>query len=107
MGRVPEIKAPKKLIGVALPLDEINAATRVFDNFAVVFNSFYLGKSKHDAAIFTDVTRGLFLFPQQALFIDDQQGNVERARSRGLHAIRYRDREQFLAEITTYLPALG
>jgi hypothetical protein len=40
---------------------------------------------------FSDVVVRLGITPAEAIFIDDSQGNIERARSRGLHAIRHLD----------------
>ncbi|HOS97674.1 MAG TPA: HAD family phosphatase [Deltaproteobacteria bacterium] len=87
-------------------LDELDAKTPFSGWFEEVFNSFHLGKSKHDPSLFVDVTSRLGVKPGQALFIDDTLAHVERARATGLHAIWYRDREGFLAELRAFFPDL-
>jgi putative hydrolase of the HAD superfamily len=87
-------------------LDELNAKTPFFGWFEEVYNSFHLGKSKHDPSLFVDVTSRMGVKPGQTLFIDDTPAHVERARATGLHAIWYRDREGFLAEMRAFFPGL-
>ncbi len=67
--------------------------------FDRVFNSYYLGKGKKDPSVFDDVVRTLGVSPPEALFIDDHEGNIRRAASRGLRTILYRDYDLFLAEL--------
>jgi putative hydrolase of the HAD superfamily len=62
-----------------------------------------MGKGKRDPSLFDDVVSKLELRPEQALFIDDAEGNIERAASRGLKVIHYTDRESFEAELKTRL----
>jgi hypothetical protein len=38
------------------------------------------------------------------LFIDDDQGHCERARTAGINAIRFTGREQFLEDFSHYCP---
>jgi putative hydrolase of the HAD superfamily len=40
----------------------------------------------------------------RVLFIDDNEGHVERARSRGLHAILYTTRERFMKDFAVFFP---
>ncbi len=81
-------------------LDDLDARDHFFKEFDAVFNSFYLGKGKRDPKIFAEVAAQLAIEPAQLVFVDDNPGHVERARSQGLNAILYTDRESFLAEMT-------
>lgn len=59
-------------------------------HFEHVFTSFQLGLIKPDAEIFTHVVGVLGLAPQEVLFLDDNQINVDGARAAGLRAERVR-----------------
>lgn len=56
--------------------------------FDRVYCSYRIGKSKRDASLFDDVLADMDVHPAEAVFLDDDPGNVERARSRGLHVFR-------------------
>lgn len=87
-------------------LDELEQKYHFFSNFERVFNSYYLGKSKYDASLFEDMAGIMGVPPGQALFIDDSDGNVERAKTKGLHAIHYEGKEQFFRDIGAYIPGI-
>ncbi len=87
-------------------LDELDSKLHFFDQFERVFNSFHLGKSKNDPSIFTDVIAVMGIRPSETLFIDDTLGHVERARSKGLHAIHYTGKQQFLDEMKRFFPGM-
>jgi putative hydrolase of the HAD superfamily len=80
-------------------LERLEARDRFFLEFDKVFNSYRLGKGKRDATVFDDAVRALGVTPQETLFADDNPGHVERAASRGLLAVRFRDEDRFLAEL--------
>lgn len=80
-------------------LERLEARDRFFLEFDRVFNSYRLGKGKRDATVFDDAVRALGVLPQEALFVDDNPGHVERAASRGLRAVRFRDQDRFLSEL--------
>jgi HAD superfamily hydrolase (TIGR01509 family) len=80
-------------------LDALDRRDNFFQYFDKVFNSFYLGKGKKDPSLFTDVAALLNLPASSLLFADDNPGHIERARSKGLHTILYRDRPSFLAAL--------
>ncbi len=84
-------------------LERLDARDRFFMEFDRVFNSYRLGKGKRDATIFDDVVRALGVLPGEALFVDDNPGHVERARSRGLVARLFRGEETFLAELSAWI----
>lgn len=80
-------------------LDRLNGRDRFFHEFDRVFNSYHLGKGKRDPSLFDDAVIALGVAPEQALFIDDNAGHVQRAASRGLPVILFADQEQCLAEL--------
>jgi putative hydrolase of the HAD superfamily len=87
-------------------LDELNARHGFFKWFERVFNSFHVGRSKRDPSLFDTVLSEMGLSPEQAVFVDDNEGNVQRARSRGIGTILYRNREQFMGEMGVFCPFL-
>lgn len=88
-------------------LDELDRAYHFFQWFDRVFNSYYMGRSKQDPAVFEYVLGELGVKSEETLFIDDSDGNIARARQRGLRGILYQDRAQFEREIGSYFPFLG
>jgi putative hydrolase of the HAD superfamily len=87
-------------------LDRLETRHRFFREFDRIFNSFYLGKGKRDSSLFTDVARSLGLPPGQTLFIDDNPGNVERARAAGMEAILFTEERTFFHELERYVGPL-
>ena len=85
-------------------LDILNMRDDFFKWFDVVFNSFYLGKNKKDPSIFDDVVNILGTKADRILFVDDDPGNVERAKQKGLNGILYIDKTEFLNEILLISP---
>lgn len=82
-------------------LDEINEITPFFHYFDYVFNSFKLHKGKRDPSIFRDVCSDMGLSPWEALFVDDNAENIERALSEGLKAIHFKKIGGLKKEIET------
>ncbi len=80
-------------------LDELNDKYDFFKEFSQVFNSYHLGKGKKDPTLFTDIVKRLGIAPREALFIDDSKGHIERARSVGLNAILFVDRDSLVLEL--------
>jgi putative hydrolase of the HAD superfamily len=80
-------------------LDELDEKCGFFKEFHRVFNSYHSGRGKKDPSLFLDVAAKLGIPPSKILFIDDSPGNVERARSQGLRAIHFKDRESFEQEM--------
>ncbi|MHB1402402.1 MAG: HAD family hydrolase [Thiobacillus sp.] len=68
-------------------LDRLDRRDDFYREFDRVYNSYRLGKSKREPSLFDEVVADLALRPGEALFLDDDPGNVERARSRGLRAL--------------------
>lgn len=69
-------------------LDRLDQRDGFYREFDRVYCSYRMGKSKRDAAVFDEVVADLGVRPVEALFLDDDPGNVERARIRGLKALR-------------------
>lgn len=86
-------------------LDEINQRTPFYHHFDHVFNSFKMKKSKRDPSVFRDVCKALEVKPEEALFIDDHEGNVKRASEEGLRAVHFTDIESLKREIGSLLPS--
>lgn len=86
----------RKRYVVAIASDQVDWLERLekrdhfYGEFDRVFNSYRLGKGKRDATFFDDVANSLMLAPGELLFLDDNAGHVERAASRGLHAMVFR-----------------
>jgi len=87
-------------------LDRLEARYRFCREFDRVFNSYHLGKGKRDPSLFTDVARSLGLPPGQTLFIDDNPGNIERARAAGMEVILFTEERTFFHELERYIGPL-
>jgi HAD superfamily hydrolase (TIGR01509 family) len=87
-------------------LDELNERHGFFKWFEQVFNSFHIGRSKREASLFDMVLREMTLSPDLTVFVDDNAGNIQRARARGLRTVLYRDRGQFTEEMGVFCPFL-
>ena len=85
-------------------LDELDNEHRFFQFFDHVFNSYHMGKSKKDSSLFDDVLRSLRTDASHALFVDDHEGNIQRAKQRGLHTILYSDPESFRSDLAQFCP---
>ncbi len=83
-------------------LERLDARDGFFIEFDRVFNSYRLGKGKRDPTVFDDVVRALGVLPGGALFVDDNRGHVDRARSRGLAAVLFRTEDAFLSELSAW-----
>lgn len=87
-------------------LDEYNREWDFFRHFDRVFNSYHHGMSKKEDAFFQLALKELGLPAAQALFIDDNPGNVDRARALGLATILYTDRVSFERQLLEICPTL-
>lgn len=74
-------------------LDELDARDGFSASFDRVFNSYHMGKGKRDPTVFDDVLGEMGISPGNAVFVDDDPGNVDRAASRRLQAVLFRDEE--------------
>jgi HAD superfamily hydrolase (TIGR01509 family) len=87
-------------------LDEFAKKHGFCQLFERIFNSYYLGMSKRDLALFDYVVVEMRVKPEEALLIDDNQGNIERAKQRGLQGILFQTRESFESELADVFPFL-
>lgn len=80
-------------------LDELNERDHFYHAFDHIFNSYTRGKGKQDPSLFNDVATELGLPLNEILFIDDDVGNVNRAREVGMQALQYVDKESFTQQL--------
>jgi putative hydrolase of the HAD superfamily len=62
---------------------------KIFDRFDVVINSARVGLAKPDPRIYALACERLEAEPQEAVFVDDLQRNIDAALAAGMHAIHY------------------
>ncbi|HOG18351.1 MAG TPA: HAD family phosphatase [Syntrophales bacterium] len=86
-------------------LDRLDKRYHFFRFFDCIFNSYHVGKGKRDPSLFHDIVEELKTRPERVLFIDDDLGNVERARQQGWRAVHYVDRDGFEKDIGDIFPA--
>ncbi|HOP52409.1 MAG TPA: HAD-IA family hydrolase, partial [Synergistales bacterium] len=84
-------------------LKELDSTTPFLHLFDPVINSWDTGKTKKDPTAFTDLAAAAGVKPEEILFVDDNEGNIERAASMGLKTILYVDRESFEREMGSIL----
>ena len=85
-------------------LDDFAKKHGFFQLFERIFNSYYLGMCKRDLALFDYVVAEMGVKPEEALLIDDNQGNIERAKQRGLQGILFQNKEVFESELAEVFP---
>lgn len=84
-------------------LDLLNKRYDFYKMFDHVFNSYYLGKGKQDPSLFTDIATSLAIAPAEILFIDDDVGNITRARKQGYQVLQFINQHQFVTELEKVL----
>ena len=85
-------------------LDELDRRDGFFVCFDRVFNSYHLQASKHQGGLFDAVAGQLQAEPAQILIVDDNPGNIEKARQRDFAAILYKNKDGFLREMLKLFP---
>lgn len=107
MALVRRLRANGFVVGIlsdqTVWLDQLDRQDHFYREFDRLYISYRLGKGKRDASLFEDVAVDLGLAPDEVIFIDDNRGNVERARSRGMIGIEYVSGEQCLAQLEALL----
>ncbi|HPD61561.1 MAG TPA: HAD family phosphatase [Thermodesulfobacteriota bacterium] len=106
----------KKLKPAKIRVTILSDQTKWLDEFAKrygfshlferIFNSYYLGMCKRDPELFSYVVAEMKVKPEEALLIDDNQENIERAKQRGLKGILFQTRETFESELRKVFPFL-
>lgn len=76
-------------------------------HFEKVFNSYHYGVTKQELAFFRTALSEMGVTARESLFVDDNAGNVERARSLGITAILYETRDGFERDLAGICPALA
>jgi putative hydrolase of the HAD superfamily len=79
------------------------ADTELFDKFQMHFPSHEVGLLKPDPSIYQHVINSTGLLPEQILFIDDQQPNIDSAMAEGMNSIKVKG----FAELKASLSSLG
>jgi putative hydrolase of the HAD superfamily len=85
-----------------LPVDlgeYLRRETDLFSHFDHVTLSYELRVVKPDAAIYLECCEGLGVAPEDALFLDDRQANVEGADAAGLKGVLFESPDQLSAEL--------
>jgi putative hydrolase of the HAD superfamily len=77
-------------------LDQLDARYHFFQYFDAVFNSFHLGKTKRDPAIFAEILSTLEANGKETLFVDDNISHIDRATAAGLQTHHFNDRDTFM-----------
>jgi putative hydrolase of the HAD superfamily len=100
---VQDLKKKGFLVGILSDqsnwLEELDQKYDFLRHFDRIFNSYHLHKSKKDPSLFIDVCTLLGVDPQEVLFIDDNLGNTERASSKGLKTIHFREVAAFREDL--------
>ncbi|MCX5841333.1 MAG: HAD family phosphatase [Deltaproteobacteria bacterium] len=85
-------------------IELLNQQYDFFRWFDVVFNSYHIGKGKRDPSLFDDVLKTLGVSADNVIFIDDDPGNCERARQKGIQVIHYTNRENLIRSLEDICP---
>ena len=105
---VKQTKNGKMQIGILSDqtnwLELLNQQYDFFRWFDVVFNSYHIGKGKRDPSLFDDVLKTLGVSAHNVIFIDDDPGNCERARQKGIQAIHYTNRGKLIRNLEDICP---
>ncbi len=75
---------------------------RSLDIFNKVFTSFQLGMKKSNPNTFIKILDSLKLNPDEIIFIDDHETNVENARLAGINAIRFENNEKLIEDLSKF-----
>ena len=82
-----------------------NEAYCIEDLVDIVIISAEVGLAKPDPRIYLLALERLDVQPEETIFVDDLQVNVEAARRLGIQAIQFQNNEQILQEISGILPS--
>lgn len=78
---------------------EVNEKRGVFENFDKLFLSFEIGLKKPDNVIYYKILEEIKLKPEEILYIDDNNENIEQASKIGLKTIKFENYEQLKKEL--------
>lgn len=91
------------LTNVSPQFAEILAREGHYAPFQVKILSFEVGSWKPDVEIYKTALKKVAVRPDEAVFIDDQQENIDAAISLGIHGILFRDVAQLKSELDQLL----
>jgi HAD superfamily hydrolase (TIGR01509 family) len=77
----------------------LEAQWKIADAFDVVVISAEVGLAKPDPRIYQLALTKLGISPEEAVFLDDMQENIDAARFVGMHAVRFASTEQAIGDI--------
>lgn len=80
-------------------LDQLDSRYQFFQYFDSVFNSFHLGKTKRNPAIFVETLQILGVNAGAALFVDDNIGHIDRAAAKGLQTHHFEGQDGFMKKL--------
>jgi HAD superfamily hydrolase (TIGR01509 family) len=80
-------------------LDQLEARYHFFQYFDAVFNSYHLGRTKRDSALFGEILQTLKINAEEALFVDDNIGHIDRAAAAGLQTHHFTERDAFMKRL--------
>lgn len=80
-------------------LDQLDGRYDFFQYFDAVFNSFHLGKTKREPAIFSETLDALNVNAGETLFVDDNIGHIDRAAAMGLQTHHFEGRAGFMKKL--------
>lgn len=80
-------------------LEEFDDRYDFFRLFERVFNSYELGIGKKMPEVFPLVCKEMGVEPQEALFVDDNEGHIGRAKACGLNTVYFIDADEGIKEI--------
>ncbi len=79
--------------------EHIKSKFKILRHFKRTFPSHEVGCRKPEPEIYTKVLKKIKFKPEETVFIDDMPKFVEGARSVGMHAIRFRTKEQLIRDL--------
>ncbi len=77
-------------------IEEKNEEIKIFDKIIV---SYKIGALKSDPFIFETILKENLMIPEETIFIDDNQKNIEKAEEAGIHGILFENAKQLKEEL--------
>ncbi len=100
---VDELKANGYKVGMFSNIDSEHAASNqprhIFEHFPVVLFSYQVKVAKPDPQAYLLLAKELGVVPQEMVFVDDLETNIEGAKQAGCVGIRFLNREQLVADL--------
>ncbi len=105
--QIVESLAERMPVGLVSNTNEVHyeyfmRRTPVFSRFAAVGTSFHAGVMKPAASIFQGTLAQLACKPEQCIFVDDLEENVDAARALGMHGVHYGNETDLIETLQAY-----